>query len=93
MHAGASAANVAGIDDDLHGGIFSGHLAEDLDSAVGGGVVNEELFEPVLGQLRGGFHEPAMALADVGLFVEARRHDGDSFERLSDPIHNSRLWI
>ena len=77
VHAGASAANVAGIDDDLDGGIFRGHLAEDLDGAVSGGVIDEELFEAVLGEFRGGFHEPAMALADVGFFVEARRHDGD----------------
>lgn len=77
VHAGAIRAHVAGVHNDLDGGVLGGHFAQDGDRRVSGGVVDEEVLEAVLGQRRGHGHQPPVNLADVLLLVVAGSHDRD----------------
>ena len=77
MHAGAVGADVAGVNDDLDGGVLGGHLAQDCYGVVGRGVVDEKVFESVMGEAGSDGQEAAMELAYVEFLVVAGGHDGD----------------
>jgi len=93
VHAGAVGSDVAGIDDDLDGGVFGGHLAQDCNRVVSGGVVDEEVLEAIQRECCANCHEATMDLADVELLVVAGGHDGDRLAACSDAVQNSGLRI
>ena len=77
VHAGAVGSDIAGVDDDLNAGVLGSHLAEYADGVVGGGVVDEEVLEVVLGRGGGDGHQAPVDLANVQLLVIAGSHDRD----------------
>src|SRR5450432_3570751 len=69
VHGGADVAEVARIGDYLHVSIFSGELLQHREGAVGGLVIDEDVFVAVAAELRDDGTHPGVHFADVQLFV------------------------
>ncbi len=72
---------VARIQNHLDAGILGSHLAQLVHCAVLRSIVDKEMLEAVLRQLRRHRHHPPMYLADIEQLVVAGRDDGDQLGR------------
>src|SRR5205807_6191964 len=79
VHGGTDVAEIPGIDDQLDVSIVSRKALQDFHGAIGGAVVDEEVFVTIAPQAGHYFADPGIHLCDISLLVVTGRENADAF--------------